>query len=272
MRGPPAIALVLLLAGLSGCVSLVEDDPDAQAALAEAEQALEDYAPKTGHIAGTVTSAVDGLVVTTASVDVLGIANDLTADAQGRFVVLDLAPGTYELLVSAPDFLEQSLTVDVAAGQFSRPAVVLEAVPDPEPYYTVYRLDGFAELGTPFFGAFSCYCYMDGELDEEGLTEILIEGTMDPSWTGAAPAFDWMFEAYSEANEDWTYASGSHESSPMRVSLLAEEIVAQPSGFYLHAEPSSGLLLPAPQQAFTVVVSAFYYGAAAEDYTGLGDE
>ena len=272
MRGPLAIALVLLLAGLSGCVSLVEDDPDAQAALAEAEQAIDDYAPKTGHIAGTVTSAADGLVVTTASIDVLGVADDLTADAQGRFVVLDLAPGTYELLVSAPDYLEQSLSIDVAAGQFSRPTVALEAIPDPEPYYAAYRMDGFSELGTPLFGSLTCYCHMEGDLDEEGLTEVLIEGDMAPTWMMAPPAFDWMLDAYSEANEDSSYAYGDHEPSPMRVSLPAEGLVEQPSHFYLHAQPSASTVAPSLQQAFTVVVTAFYYGPAPADYTGLADE
>lgn len=267
MRGPLAIALVLLLAGLSGCVSLVEDDPDAQAAVAEAEQAIDDYAAKTGHIAGTITSGTDGLAVTTASVDVTGVATDLVADAQGRFVILDLAPGTYELLVSAPGFLEQSLAVSVAAGQFSRPEVVLAPVPAPQAYYTTMRMDAFAEFGT-LFGTLSCACSMSGELDPEGLTGLLVEAVLGDANAGpSADSFQWSLET-SNATDDWAYAGG-YSSAPLRALVPLEDIVPAADEVYLSVEPYAGAL-PYVDQAFTAYLSAFYYGPVPEDFTAVG--
>src|SRR5436853_5786430 len=92
MRGLVALSLVLTLASLSGCVSLVEDgsDPDLEAAAADADRALDDYQAKAGHIAGLVSDAT-GTPLVGALVDLVGIQSDVSTDDKGHFAFLDLA-------------------------------------------------------------------------------------------------------------------------------------------------------------------------------------
>ncbi len=268
MRGLVAASLALALASLSGCVSLVEDngDPDLDAAAAQAEQALSDYQAKNGHIAGTVLDAAGGVPLVTANVDLVGVATDLAVDSQGRFAFLDLAPGAYTLTVSAPDHLDQQFSVDVLAGQFTRPEVVLASTPPPEAYFTQTHFEGFTDINA-FGFALSCYCDFDEDLDAEGLQEIVYEAQMDPS-TATGDYFSWSLELEPVAEDgEWSYFSG-YDSTPMRISILAEDLEEPAGHFYASLQPEGGLMV-SMQQSFEGYVTAFYNAPAPEDFSAF---
>lgn len=270
MRGL-AIAVVALVSTLSGCVSMVEEgDPDLDAAAAEVQKAIDAYEARTGHIAGTVRSGLDGSPLLTASVDLPGVAEDLAADAQGRFVFLDLAPGDYTLTVSAPDFVEQQVTVAVASGQFSRPDVVLEAVPAPQPYYTTLRMDAYSEVGVLGFQSM-CACDAAGEFYAEGLSEVVIEAVMGDSFMPlpGPGSFYWGLYTY-DAAHDWAFASG-YGDDPLHVHLAAGDLMANATHYELNVQPDGGLT-PHAQQLFTAYLTAFYHGPAPADFTAVEPE
>lgn len=264
MRGPVALCLTLALAALSGCVELVEGDADAQAAADEADRLLDEYNEKAGHIAGTVTGS-DGLLLEGAVVDLLTVQSG-KSDEQGRFTFLDLAPGVYTLVVSAPDHLESRTDIEVAAGQFARPSVALAAVPAPTPYYTVYSMHAYAEPAASFFGFTQCYsCSLEGTFDSEGLTEVLVEAELgeyqDPFFQSSS--FMWSLET---CGEECSYA-GDYRESPMRASVT-EDLAPLAEHFHLMVEPQADFLVHSGQE-FTAYLTAFYFGGAPEDFSAF---
>lgn len=269
MRGLVAVVVALAVASFSGCVELVgEEDPELQAAADEAARALEEHHNKVGHISGLVLG-LDGEPLAGALVDLVTVAQVKTDDA-GRFSFLDLTPGEYSLAAEAVDHVSSSVDLDVEAGQYTRPRLQLEPLPAAQAYTTIYRLDGYQDagvLGSP--GFFSCYCDMSGELDEEGLVEVLVEGEIydQPSPFGGGYGFEWVFEAYNGNESSSVY--GYHEA-PMRHSVPAAEIVDGAYEFYARFAPSTSLV--SFGQSFTVLLTAFYYEGAAEDYTAFESE
>lgn len=259
--------MTLAVAAFSGCVEFVGEDPDLDAAAAEADQALADYQAKAGHISGTVSRA-DGTVLAGARVD-LATVGQLKTDDSGRFSFLDLTPGTYALAVEATDYLSTRLDVDVLAGQFTRPDVRLEAIPAPEPYHTVHRLDGYTQVNALGSSLLGCSCTLEGAFDDEGLVEVLLEATVDHESTGlsAGYSFNWDFTASSEDDSSNAYG---YEMSPMRVSIPADELEADAESFYASFQPEANLI--GLSQSFTAIVTVFYHEGAAEDYTGLDAE
>ena len=267
MRGLVAVVVALAVASFSGCVELVgEEDPELQAAADEAAKALEAHRSKVGHISGQVVGT-DGVPIAGALVDLVTVAQVKTDEA-GRFSFLDLTPGDYSLAAEAPEHLSSSLDLDVQAGQYSRPRVQLEAVPSPEPYLTVYRLDGYQQFGALAGDFFGCSCYIDGQVDPEGLAEILIEGELEHSSPFGAYEFDWAMDlaAQNESSYESSYFGG-HELSPMRVSIPGDEVIEGASEFYGYFSPATNLVDFG--QAFTVIVTFFYHEGAPEDYSGF---
>lgn len=268
MRGLVALSLVLTLASLSGCVSLVEDgqDPDLDAAAAEAQRAIDDYEAKAGHIAGIVADAA-GVPLAGALVDLVGVQADLATDEKGHFAFLDLVPGVYTLAVDAEGFETAKTSVDVTPGQFARPEITLQAV-EPAAYTELYRLDGYAEFQALGIGL-SCYsCYLEGDLGE-GLTELVLEADMQSTNFGGAHAFYWDLVTSTADYED-SSGVGGQEASPMRVLVPASDLTEDATQFTYDLRPVANLVMF--QQAFTGYVSAFYYGAAPDDYSAFAFE
>lgn len=268
MRGLVAVSFTLAIAALSGCVELVEgEDPDVDAAAAEADRLLDEYNDKAGHIAGTVLGA-DGGLLEGATVDLLTVQSARTDEA-GRFSFVDLTPGLYTVIVNAADHLETRTDVEVAAGQFARPEVTLQALPSPEPYFTVFRFEGYADPAMTPFGFFGCYsCSVEGDLDPEGLTEIVLEAEMGPTQDPFLPpssSFAWMLDVW---NDEEGSSTDGYEASPMHVHVLAEEFVEAPTQFYLGIEPQADFIVSGGQQ-FTSYLTAFYHQSAPEDYTAF---
>lgn len=281
MRGLVAVVVALAVASLSGCVELVGDeDPELEASANEAAKALEEHRSKVGHVSGVIVGA-DGVPLAGALIDLVTVAQVKSDDA-GRFSFLDLAPGKYSLAAEAEDHLSSSTDVDVAAGQYTRPRLHLEALPAPQPYMTVERLDGYTDFSVLGINSYSCYCYLEGELAEEGLAEVVLEAAIDEysSPLGGAYEFDWMFVAYSDDEDAEASANNEsdeqeptssefygYDSSPMRVSIPGDEIIEGPDAFYAEFTPSGAVF--SMGQSFTAFVSAFYHEGAAEDYTAF---
>lgn len=284
MRGLVAVVVALAVASFSGCVELVGDeDPELEAAANEAAKALDEHRSKVGHVSGIVVGA-DGVPLAGALVDLVTVAQVKTDDA-GRFSFLDLAPGKYSLAAEAEDHSSSTTDVDVTAGTYTRPRLQLEALPDPEPYMTVHRLDGYADPGVLGLNSHSCHCTIDGPLDQDGLVEVLLEASIDEYATpmGGHSAFDWGFFATTQERSENESENGSdadsdndeveysesygYDNSPMRVTIPGDEIVEDATAFYAQFYPSNGLVTFG--QPFTAYVSVFYHEGAAEDYTAF---
>jgi len=267
MRGLVAVSLLLLLASTSGCVSLVDDnsDPDVEAAAADAQKALDDYQAKAGHISGTVTET-DGTPLK-AVVDLLDVEAGHATDDKGRFAFLDLKPGTYVLQATAPDHLPLRLSVDVAPGQFAKPAVVLERV-KPAPYSTVFHFDGYQDIGTLGF-ALSCYCDFEDDMAFEGLEAAVLEAQAyesSPLPFLAGAGFEWQLESWdADGNSAYALDSYNYGESPLRADLAADDFAPEAVHWALHIAPDSGLA--DFQQAFDGYLTLFYYGPAPDGYT-----
>jgi hypothetical protein len=282
MRGLVAVVVALAVASFSGCVELVgEEDPELEAAANEAAKALDEHRSKVGHVSGIVVGA-DGVPLAGALVDLVTVAQVRSDDA-GRFSFLDLAPGKYSLAAEAEDHSSTTTDVDVTAGTYTRPRLELEALPDPEPYMTVHRLDGYSDPGVLGLNYYSCYCTLEGALDQDGLVEVLLEASIDEHGTpfDGASSFDWGFIATTEQSsgnesDDDPYDSDDeveysesygYDNSPMRVTIPAEEVVEGAGTFYAQFYPANGLVTFG--QPFTAFVSVFYHEGAAEDYTAF---
>jgi hypothetical protein len=264
------VPALLLLASLSGCVSLVEDgnDADLDAAADEASQAYSDYEARAGHISGTVLDG-DGSPLAGALVDLVGIQEDLATDAKGRFAFLDLTPGVYTLSAQKDDFVSASTSVAVASGQFARPSLMLVSAA-PAPYMTVFSFDGYQELSTLGFGV-SCYnCDMSDTMDAEGLTQAVLEADLGGSPTPfvQADGFSWYLESMDE-DGNTTYARDAYYEytpAPMHEILDADEFTPGATRWVLHIEPTSSLQV-SMQQQFHGFLSIFYNGPAPEGYS-----
>lgn len=266
MRGLVALCLMLATAAFSGCVELVDpEEADVDAAAREAEAMLDEYQADAGHIAGTVLGA-DGVALAGALVDVTGVATDVATDGAGRFTFIDLVPGSYQVVVEAAEHLPASLTVDVAAGQFSRPQVQLEAMPGPEPYFEVHSYDGYADFlaNNMVFPFASCYCQFEGPLVTDGLVEVILEGATP--YDGAAFLY-WGLGTWNSTDSHYetSYLSGG-DYTPFAQRIGAEELGEDVDHYVLDMRPDSGLL-DLGSQEFTAYLSFFYHEAAPEDYT-----
>ncbi|MBN1782854.1 TonB-dependent receptor [bacterium] len=82
-----------------------------------------------GRIEGTVRDAADDKVLAGANVQVTGTVLGASADANGRFVIQNMYPGTYELRVSMISYRASGLHVQVREGQTTEIEIVLEETP-----------------------------------------------------------------------------------------------------------------------------------------------
>lgn len=267
MRVLVAPALLLALAALSGCVSLVEDDPQLQEAAAEAQAAYSSYEAQAGHISGAVRDA-DGKPLVGALVDLVGVSTGLATDGKGRFAFLDLTPGVYTVAASMPGYLASSTSVEVVAGQFARPDFVL--TPEaPAPYYTVFHFEAFQQagvLGIPL----DCYCDFEGDLDAEGLTQAVLEATVTEATTVfAGPGFAWSLQSWDETQENVAYV-GADSPSPLYEVIEADAFAPAAIHWVLDIRPSGDVVTL--DQAFDGYLTLFYNAPAPEGYSAYEAE
>ncbi|MBN9654118.1 carboxypeptidase regulatory-like domain-containing protein [Halobacillus sp. GSS1] len=126
----------------------------------------------TGLLAGEVVDS-DGMPITIQGISVQifdqqgRIVETLLADNFGEFSVLNLAPGSYRVVVSAPGYQAASVSVDIRAGETTRITVVLEDDPGT---VAVNVRDGIT--GQPIPGASVTVTLPDGTVVASGVTDI----------------------------------------------------------------------------------------------------
>ena len=82
-----------------------------------------------GSVRGRVTDARTGQAIAGASVSLQGSAGHATSDDNGRYRIVDVAPGTYTLAVSRIGYARVSQAVTVGAGEEATVDVALRATP-----------------------------------------------------------------------------------------------------------------------------------------------
>ena len=82
-----------------------------------------------GSVHGRVTDARTGQAIAGASVSLQGSAGHATSDDNGRYRIVDVAPGTYTLAVSRIGYARVSQAVTVGAGEEATVDVALRATP-----------------------------------------------------------------------------------------------------------------------------------------------
>lgn len=274
-----ASLLLLSMAALSGCVSLVEDgggsDQELDNALADAHHAYDDYQAQAGHISGTVLDG-EGAAVPGAIVDLVGLQEDLAADDKGRFAFLDLAPGLYMVSAEAPGFLAASTSVEVQAGQFARPDLVLAAAA-PAPYYTMFHFEAYQQASLFGFSA-GCMCDFEGDMDAEGLTQVVLEAQLGDASNPVtrADGFRWFLESWNETDgaayaQDSASSYDNEDAAPLHVILEAEDFAPGAVRWLLNIEPTSSLQVTA-EQVFDGFLTFFYNGPAPDGYSAYALE
>lgn len=131
MRRVALLAAVLLLAGCA-------QSPDASVA------SVDD--PSLGTLRGVV---VDAAIRPLAGANVTMTPGGQQAETgdDGLFAIAGVAPGSYALRVVRAGYVEQSLTVQVEAGEGPIVRVQLELVPSDLRYAQTYKFDGYYECG-----------------------------------------------------------------------------------------------------------------------------
>lgn len=81
----------------------------------------------TGTISGTVTDANTGNPIAGASVSTQPTTLLVTTDAQGRFSISNVTPGSYTVTASASGYFDESANITVTAGQTSTADLALQA-------------------------------------------------------------------------------------------------------------------------------------------------
>ena len=131
MRRAVLLGLSLLLAG---CGDAGSADP----------QSVVD--PSLGILRGVVVdAAIRPLDKANVTLTPGGLQTETGEDGQFRFDGLD--PGSYAVRILRPGYVEQSLTVQVAAGEGPVQRIQLELVPSDLRYAQTYKMDGYYECG-----------------------------------------------------------------------------------------------------------------------------
>lgn len=184
------IAFLLVATALAGC----SEDPVATTDPLAAPDLT--TGPDTGAISGIVVSPtivpVEGATVQLADATVI-------TDADGIFAFTNLEPGVYFLDVFAPGHLTTQTSVEVAAGQVSKPRVMLAFDTSPQPYHQTTAFQGHIVLADAwayfvyqiYFGNSDlCRCEFLADVGEDTETFVL-EAIWDPSQPGADPNMYW---------------------------------------------------------------------------------
>jgi hypothetical protein len=138
-----AIALLLVGALLAGC---------ADASSKDGTDGDGDIPPVD---ASDTQGGIRGIVVDQAIVPLAGVLvrvtgeGEVTTDATGSFVFNALDPGDYFVSASKPGYESAQQTATVVAGVPDPPLVKIQLIqiPGADPYFEVYKLEGFYECG-----------------------------------------------------------------------------------------------------------------------------
>lgn len=273
MRGLVALLFVALaLAGCSGGGA-----PDDQLKLADGTTIDVDggTSDTTGAIAGVVVDEairpVVGAVLTTTDG-----AHGATTDANGVFLVGDLAPGFYALLVKATDHLEVQTSAEVVAGEVAKVRVQMVRDVRPTPYLQTYPYTAYMQ-GWATIGQFAVEVVADSFLNDTTLCDCGYTFTPGPNvtaiileafWDAAAPDPATLAEYYWEVGDpsgDW-YETG-YCTSPCRVEVPMADFR---DGMTVEVRMTGPDAWVAVQQQVRIFTTVFHYGEAPEGWTIQG--
>jgi len=86
-----------------------------------------DQTPTTGTISGTVTDVGTATPLVGASVSTQPATTTATTGAQGTYTISNVSPGSYTVTASVSDYVEESVSVTVTAGQTATANLALQA-------------------------------------------------------------------------------------------------------------------------------------------------
>lgn len=143
---PAALLVVLVLAGCTGGgggkADLGSDEGFGDLGVAPTAT--------TGVLLGVVVDgAIRPIADATVAVTGTGLAREAATDAEGRFALGDLQPGTYFIQASHPLHKPAQTSAEVVAGEQDPPIVriQLERLFSQDPYSTALKVDGFIACG-----------------------------------------------------------------------------------------------------------------------------
>lgn len=156
MTAKPGL-LILTSILLSACVGAQGDSQD------ESTSPAAD--PDLGTLEGTVTDE-ELIPVVGATIALLGTGLVASSVQDGGFRMSELAPGRYDVQVSAPNFQDRGVSVDVASGETTPLIVQLVRIPGSEPFTVSLNQRGFigcwVQWRSPAYSAGFAACQVPG--------------------------------------------------------------------------------------------------------------
>lgn len=148
-----AVALVVLVGSLAGCISkdaAPADVPSPSSTVSVASPDANSTAGEVGNIKGTVTD-VEAAPILGVSVAIHGTDAVVVTDEAGGFAFTDVPVGAYDILSNKLGYQNGAQRVDVLAGETLFVNFTLNAVEiAPDPYRTVQQFDGLISCGFVF--------------------------------------------------------------------------------------------------------------------------
>ena len=216
------VALVLLTALLAGCTGNGPQDPDS--VVPESVQDVQVTATK-GAIRGVVIdetiTPIAGAAIALTTLDVSATSAD-----DGGFVINDLEPGSYFLLVSKPGFTAVQASTTVEAGvEPPLVRVVLPRQADNQSYANTQQWSGFTQCAISVTIVFAQAC---GYLDDRFINYFSIDSIptfmqAEMHWQSTqavTPKLQLNF--YQSGTTDWKAVAGE---SPLLLTAYGEEFV-----------------------------------------------
>jgi len=226
MRGAFPLALVAFLS-LAGCTGNA-----AKTSTDSLQQSLEGVDVHAGATTGAIRGVVvDEAIRPIAAASIAYVGHNLTTDAQGRFAIEGLAPGTLFLQASAKGFLKVQTSAVVEAGKVADVRIALPADPTPVPFHDTLKFKGFiqasASIASYAVDLFanttgvstcpSCTLYFQ---NDPTVTTIVYEAV----WTDSVPSPTGPQAFYYEVEDvDANHIESAFLPSPINVHLDAQQ-------------------------------------------------
>lgn len=277
MRKTP-IALLLALTALAGCASEAPEAEELTLADGTTIELGEGTSDTTGAIAGYV---VDDAIRPLEGVELATGDRTAVTDANGFFLLGNLAPGSYILTFAREGHVATQASADVVAGETATVKVMLPIDPVPQPYRTTYPFAGHMQAwGTVGQWAVEIFaptplCDCTYEVQPDGnVTGIVLEAFWDPTLPDPAGLSEFYWEVYVE---EGNWIQSGYCTDPCRADIpldstdtLEGTVTPFPQGSAFQVRISGPDAWVAYQQRVDLFTTVFYNGAPPEGWSIVG--
>lgn len=260
------VVLLLALTALSGCAEEAPEGQEFKLADGTTVELGEGTSDSTGAIAGYV---VDEAIRPIEGVELAADGRSAVTDANGFFLLGNLAPGSYILTFAREGFVATQASADVVAGETATVKVLMPIDPVPQAYHTTYPFAGHMQawgtIGQWAVELFAptplCDCTYEVQPDPD-VAGIVLEAFWDPTVPDPAAMSEFYWEVY-VPDGDWIQSG--YCTDPCRADIpldstdaLDGTVTPFPQGSAFEVRISGPDAWVAYQQRVEVYTTVFY--------------